>query len=93
MDEPGAHWSTFAECRGLDTRLFFPELGDDTRAAKAVCAVCPVRAECLADALEQDDHHGIWGGTSERERRNIRRNRSKTLTIMIPPLRQDRNAI
>ena len=57
----------------MDTDAFFPQRGDvpGVRAAKAVCAGCPVRAPCLADGM--DTHHGIWGGLSERERRRVRR--------------------
>jgi WhiB family redox-sensing transcriptional regulator len=40
--------------------------------AKAVCAGCPVRPECLAFALQRD-LHGIWGATTEDERRLMRR--------------------
>lgn len=36
--------------------------------ALALCAVCPVRAQCLNDALVRHDRYGIWGGTSEEER-------------------------
>jgi WhiB family redox-sensing transcriptional regulator len=51
---------------------FFPERGQDSRPAKAVCAACLVRRECAAFALEHRIQHGIWGGTSERERRGLR---------------------
>jgi len=56
--------------------LFFPERGDSTEPAKAVCARCLVRAECLAYALAEHIQHGIWGGTSERERRRLRSGRA-----------------
>lgn len=52
---------------------FFPERGDDTRAAKRVCSGCLVRDECIAFALEMGERFGVWGGTSERERRRLRR--------------------
>jgi WhiB family redox-sensing transcriptional regulator len=86
MDEPvieinPARWWEHGECRGMDPNLWFPERGEDSRPAKAVCAVCPVRTHCLEDALEHDDHFGIWGGTSERERRRIRYNRRRSLAI------------
>jgi WhiB family redox-sensing transcriptional regulator len=64
-------WASQAACRGLDVDLFFPQRGSDGAEAKAVCAKCPVRAECREDGI--DEHVGIWGGTSERERRAIRR--------------------
>ena len=51
-----------------------PQRGSDGATAKAICRVCPVRLKCLEWAIE---HHefGIWGGTSERERRAIRKER------------------
>jgi WhiB family redox-sensing transcriptional regulator len=73
-EEPSA-WQTFAACTGVDPALFFPERGAATREAKAVCATCPVREECLEYALEHGEKFGIWGGKSERERRQIRRER------------------
>jgi WhiB family redox-sensing transcriptional regulator len=70
-------WWLRAECRGLTTTqrddLFFPACGDATAPAKAICAMCPVRAECLDYALTNGERFGIWGGLSERERRRIRR--------------------
>lgn len=67
-------WRMQAACRGLDTSLFFPERGDyaAVEAAKAVCSSCPVRVQCLAEALElprEMAEIGIWGGTSARQRR------------------------
>jgi WhiB family redox-sensing transcriptional regulator len=71
-----ATWQDEANCRGMDADLFFPERGESTADAKAVCAVCPVKTECLDDALTSPtEKFGIWGGPSERERRRLRRNR------------------
>jgi WhiB family redox-sensing transcriptional regulator len=72
---PDQPWRARANCRGIDPQLFFPERGEDQTNAKAVCAGCQVRLHCLVAGL--DEHHGIWGGTSERERRRLRRNRSQ----------------
>lgn len=44
------------------------------REAKTICQSCPEQAPCLAWALETDQPYGIWGGTTERERKNLRRN-------------------
>ena len=54
------------------TELWFAG-GDAAAEAKAICARCPVIAECLAYALEQREDFGIWGGKDERERRAIRK--------------------
>jgi WhiB family redox-sensing transcriptional regulator len=65
-------WQNYANCQGVDPDLFFPARGDSTAEAKAVCAGCTVRADCLEYALETVQRFGIWGGTAERERRRIR---------------------
>lgn len=67
-------WKAAANCRGADPELFFPGRGDldGLAAAKAVCAGCAVTGPCLAYALEHGEP-GVWGGTSERERRRMRR--------------------
>lgn len=53
--------------------MFFPEKGESARAAKQVCRRCRVRAECLDYAIEHNELFGVWGGTSERDRRLIKR--------------------
>lgn len=68
-------WQDYANCRGADADLFFPERGASTRKAKAICRACEVRGECLDYALENGEKFGIWGGMSERERRRVRRDR------------------
>lgn len=62
-------WMTLAACRGKRTAIFYPTRGQDDSPAKAICAACPVEADCLAYALARREAHGIWGGTSARERR------------------------
>jgi WhiB family transcriptional regulator, redox-sensing transcriptional regulator len=68
-------WQKQAACLGLDPDLFFPDRGDmdRVREAKAVCGRCPVRSACLDYALKAGEKHGIFGGKSERERRQMRR--------------------
>lgn len=68
-------WQDYANCRGADADLFFPERGASTRRAKAICGECQVRNECLDFAIEIGEKFGIWGGMSERERRRVRRER------------------
>ena len=76
-------WRDRAACRDSDPNLFFP-VGttgtalEEVEAAKALCRTCPVRAECLAFALETNQEAGVWGGASEEERRQLRRNRRPT---------------
>lgn len=67
-----------AACRGMDTNLFFPTRGEDHTAAKQVCARCKVKNPCREWALANNEKHGIWGGTAERERRTTRRTQRTT---------------
>jgi hypothetical protein len=55
---------------GADPDAWFPEPDDAAAvaAAKALCALCPDRAACLAGALARDEPHGVWGGLTEHER-------------------------
>lgn len=66
-------WQAQALCAQTDPEAFFPEKGGSTREAKAVCAQCEVREQCLEYALQNDERFGIWGGLSERERRRLKR--------------------
>jgi WhiB family redox-sensing transcriptional regulator len=73
-------WTSLAACRDKDPELFFPvsDMGPGARQvteAKAVCAGCPVRSECLTYALEDGLDHGIFGGLTERDRRELTRKR------------------
>lgn len=75
-DEAG--WRDRAACRHSDPDLFFPSgttgaALEEIRAAKALCAACPVQQQCLAFALETNQDAGVWGGASEEERRELRR--------------------
>ncbi|MFI2301842.1 WhiB family transcriptional regulator [Actinacidiphila glaucinigra] len=72
------NWRDEAACREEDPELFFPISGSglgraQTGEAKAVCLRCPVTAHCLQWALAAGGLDGIWGGTTEEERRRIRR--------------------
>jgi WhiB family redox-sensing transcriptional regulator len=69
-------WQVNARCTEVDPEIFFPERGGSSRAARAVCADCKVRLECLEYALNNKEQFGIWGGTSERERRRLRKERT-----------------
>jgi WhiB family redox-sensing transcriptional regulator len=49
-------------CRSSDAELFFAESPADVESAKSLCVSCPVRAACLAGALERREPWGVWGG-------------------------------
>lgn len=68
-------WQRLGACRGRDSAQFFHPDGERGASrnrrearAKAVCAACPVRAECAAHALAVREPYGVWGGFSEGER-------------------------
>jgi WhiB family redox-sensing transcriptional regulator len=71
-------WRGMAACRDTDPDLFFP-IGttgiavDQIEAAKAVCRACPALEPCLEFALATHQESGVWGGTSEDERRKLRK--------------------
>ena len=66
-----ARWRELAACRGTDLEVFFPERGESAGPARQVCAACPVRQPCLDYAITNRITHGIWGGLTERERRQL----------------------
>ncbi|MGH3414620.1 MAG: WhiB family transcriptional regulator [Marmoricola sp.] len=68
------NWVTEARCRTSDPDNLFVR-GAEQHRAKLVCAACPVRAECLAEALDNRIEWGVWGGLTERERRAVLRKR------------------
>jgi WhiB family redox-sensing transcriptional regulator len=75
-------WRHDAACRDADPELFFP-IGNTGPAlvqieqAKAICRNCPVMDECLRWALDSGQEAGVWGGTSEDERRLLKRRSSR----------------
>jgi WhiB family redox-sensing transcriptional regulator len=79
-DAEGVDWRNHAACREVDPDLFFP-LGTSGASvlqideAKQICRTCPVYAPCLRWALNSGDA-GVWGGTTEDERRLHRRSRA-----------------
>lgn len=76
---PSTDWQSHGLCRATDSTVFFPpphfEHKPEREArelkAKAICAECPVRLPCLEWALRVREPHGVWGGYSESERRQV----------------------
>jgi WhiB family redox-sensing transcriptional regulator len=66
-------WATAAQCRGTGDVLFAE--GAAQRRVRVLCDDCPVRRECLAEALDNHMEWGVWGGMTERERRALLRQR------------------
>ena len=78
-------WQHLGACRSMDTEVFFPPVAFEPKAereareaaAKAICADCEVRVECLEWSLEIEEPHGVWGGLSESERRRLMASRAR----------------
>lgn len=72
-----AEWVTRRRCADVDPNVFFPNDGAGVIVAQKVCAECPVQDPCREYALANNITHGVWGGTSERQRRRILRDRRR----------------
>lgn len=70
-------WAPRAACRNLSPDELFVK-GAAQNKVKQVCRACPVRTECLAEALDNQIEWGVWGGMTERERRAMLRQRPHT---------------
>jgi WhiB family redox-sensing transcriptional regulator len=68
-------WMDDGLCRQVDADMFHPEVGGPTKDARRVCMACDVRVQCLDYALTTPGCLGIWGGTSEGQRRAMKRER------------------
>ena len=64
----GGAWRSAAACTDLGPALFYDPLPSSVRAAKAVCARCPVANDCAGHAMANREPFGIWGGQTETER-------------------------
>jgi WhiB family transcriptional regulator, redox-sensing transcriptional regulator len=68
-------WQLHAACRTEPIEAFYSTEADEVRAAIALCRRCPVRLACLEAAVDRGEWFGVWGGTTERERRRLIRAR------------------
>jgi len=66
------HWEKQGLCTQIDPELFFPDVGKPSKYAKSICNDCSVCAKCLIVALDNPSLVGVWGGTTQRERANMR---------------------
>lgn len=73
-DIPETGWWHHAACKGMDTEIWFPGHGYDTRwnRARKICMQCPVRTLCLNDAIKHNDEYGMFGGLTPTERKEAR---------------------
>ena len=75
---PPDFWQDRAACFGVDPDIFFP-IGstgpalEQIETARRICTACEVNDECLEFALATNQEAGVWGGTTEEERRKLRK--------------------
>jgi WhiB family transcriptional regulator, redox-sensing transcriptional regulator len=87
-------WRSAGACLSADPDLFFPisvkgPAAGQVDAAKTICAGCQVRTDCLGFALAQRDMLGIWGGTTDDERKKLRRATARRDPARAEPARPD----
>lgn len=76
-------WHSLAACRGSGADTFIVHRGSNAAVvarARAICATCSVRPECLDYAMADPDAVGVWGGSTGTERRQLRRDMTMTPT-------------
>jgi WhiB family transcriptional regulator, redox-sensing transcriptional regulator len=81
IDSSAALWMAEGLCRNYPPAAFFPSDGVGVDRARKICGGCPVADTCLEYALDNRIDHGVWGGTSERERRRILKRRRLTVLV------------
>lgn len=81
MDFPSPpEWAKKAACQiAADPDIFFPIRGGSSKAARAICATCSERTPCLTYCMSNNETFGIWGGTSDRDRRVLRRIKARAV--------------
>lgn len=78
-------WMVRGNCRFEPPATFFPSDGVGVEIAKRICETCPTKEPCLEYALAHRIDHGVWGGTSERQRRRILKKRKADVTVVEDP--------
>jgi WhiB family redox-sensing transcriptional regulator len=64
-------WAILSACREADPMVFFPGPDGDASEALKYCNACAVREQCLDYALEARERYGVWGGTTEKQRKRL----------------------
>ena len=91
--EGSKEWAKRAMCKDMNVHDFYPGRGQATIPIKIICRSCPVVKPCLEYAMRNNEKFGIWGATSERERRKMRsakarHQRNGVSTTMMQLIRQ-----
>jgi WhiB family transcriptional regulator, redox-sensing transcriptional regulator len=68
---PPDDWQERAACYGLDPEVFFPTTEEEAGLALSYCGLCQVKETCLAWAVRNGERYGVWGGTTEQQRRRL----------------------
>ena len=78
-------WMAIGNCRFEPPATFFPSDGVGVEVAKRICETCVSKEPCLEYALAHRIDHGVWGATSERQRRRILKKRKSGVTAVATP--------
>lgn len=73
MELDQRNWTDSANCKDMDKSMFFPSTVGGIKLAKRVCSTCPVSAECLQYAVDNELTYGVWGGLGETDREKLAR--------------------
>ena len=84
--EPPGPWVGLALCRGVELGVFFPVAGGRPADALAVCVRCPVRVDCAEYAFATNQHWGVWGGLTERQRFAVKKSRRSGVVHPLDPV-------
>jgi len=84
------NWMARGRCKDMDPALFFPSDSIGVRSAQHVCVDCTVRLPCLSFALANSINDGVWGGTSERQRRRLLRHHEGARSTLAELCRDER---
>lgn len=75
---PRVDWMRRAACRNVaNPEIFYTDGHYPSREASKICGDCEVRDECLTHAIEHDERHGIWGGLTDYQRRQLTRRKTR----------------
>ena len=75
-------WMAKGHCATHPPETFFPSDGVGVEVARRICDGCPVQERCLEYALRNRIDHGVWGGSSERQRRRILKERRRAVAAI-----------
>jgi WhiB family redox-sensing transcriptional regulator len=75
-------WMTRGKCKEMDPAIFFPSDGVGVQVAQRICRECAVKDACLEYALANRIDNGVWGATSERQRRRLLRQRPRVASAV-----------